>query len=266
MNPKHFPFLIALAFALSGCLGIGGDEPELPEENQPGAPGDDDPQEANGDDPQDEETDPAPSGPPTAQLTANNTSGDAPLTVTITLEGEHPDGLGLTWTLDLDDGNQEDGDTLPVEITYTYDQPGEYNLTLAVSDGFTTVDTSLKIDVQTPTGPTSEPNPAQSGSNALCLDYILLWTLNEDPLPGGIHFPLEELVEVEPGTGFMILSDDGTAEIDFFSADGFYVATHGDSGTVPNGAAYGIICVGMLGMGWPDLPFPAGEWTYQDGF
>lgn len=274
MDPKFFPVIIAMAFAFSGCLGIGDDDELDSDETRQGAlPGDSDDgardQEGGGD--ADDEGSGEP-GPPTdppslsARLQANLSTGSFPLTVSFTLDGEHPEDPAPTWTLDPGDGGTvETGSDLPFELNHTYLEAGNFTAVfmLTVEDGSANDD--LTITVQEPDIVAPAPNPPQSGANTVCLDYLLLWALNEEPGPGGVHSPLDDALDVDPGTGYTTVSSDGVPAVDFYDADGFYVTTGGDSGTVPTNAAYAIACVGVLGA-WPEPPMPLGEFTYQDGF
>lgn len=275
MDPKLFPVIIAMAFAFAGCLGISNDDgPEADESGQDlpaNQDGDDGLDAGQGDDPPaDEDSGDATQEPepiaPIAKLDANLSTGSIPLEVSFTLDGEYPDGLDATWSFDLGDGSDpETGNALPYTYNHTYLQAGNFTaaFTLTVEDQ--SVSDNLTISVQEPEIGVAQPNPSQDGSNTLCLDYLVLWALNEEPAPGGLHFPLDDELEVEAGTGYTIASDDGEPAIDFFNADGHYIGTGGDSGTVPANAAYGIACVGVLGE-WPEPPMPMAEFTYQDGF
>ncbi len=273
MNPKFFPVIIAMAFAFAGCLGIGDDDELETDETEPGAQsntndeGDDVGQEDEADAPGD--GDPRDSSDPislSAQLDANLSSGAFPLPVTFTLAGEYPDEMEAAWSFDPGDGSEtETGSDLPFELVHTYQKAGNYTAAFTISVEDDSASDDLTIMVEEPELVESGPNEPQSGTNTFCLDYLVLWALNEDPGPGGTHSPLGESLVVEAGTGYTMASADGEPAIDFFNADGFYVANGGDSGTVPTDAAYGIACVGVLGE-WPEPPFPMGEYTYQDGF
>lgn len=70
---------------------------------------------------------------PTAALTANPTSGLAPLTVTFTGAGStDPDGESLTYQWDFGDGTSAN----TPNATHTYSTTGSYTATLMVSDSF----------------------------------------------------------------------------------------------------------------------------------
>lgn len=107
----------------------------------------------------------------------------------------------------------------------------------------------------------AEPNPEQSGDNSACADYNALYLVMQAS-------PLAAIIEVDPGTNFTASHDGGAAiYIDWWNADGSWAGWNGGAteGTVPDGIAYGTICVGLLDS-YPDAPAPAATWTYQDGF
>ena len=72
---------------------------------------------------------------PTAVATANVTSGDAPLPVTFSgLGSTDPEGDTLTYAWDLDGDNLLDDSTV-AQPTFNYTTPGNYTVTLKVTDG-----------------------------------------------------------------------------------------------------------------------------------
>ena len=71
---------------------------------------------------------------PTATLSANRTSGAAPLAVDLALGGSDPDGSIASWTLDFGDGTQATGTALPLLQGKTYNASGTYVATLTVTD------------------------------------------------------------------------------------------------------------------------------------
>lgn len=86
-----------------------------------------------GEDPDDESPDESPNTPPEATLSADSTSGEAPLEVTFTVSVSDADGDALNWTLDLGDGTTAEG-TTDEEVTHSY-AAGEFTAILTVSDG-----------------------------------------------------------------------------------------------------------------------------------
>ena len=75
---------------------------------------------------------------PVADLGVFPSFGQAPLAVTATVEGEDPNGLPLTYSLDWGDGTAPSTGALPDEtalVTHTYVTAGDFVLTLTVSNG-----------------------------------------------------------------------------------------------------------------------------------
>lgn len=155
MSKKLLPLLIALVFALAGCLGIGGDDAE-PADGGDGNDGGDDGTDGDGSGGSggsggggdDDDTNATFSEPPTANLTANLSRGEAPLNVTFTLDGSDPQGGEITWTLDLGDGNTTEGDELPTDVDHRFDQAGNYTVLLTVSneENKTTAELEIAVD------------------------------------------------------------------------------------------------------------------------
>lgn len=73
---------------------------------------------------------PADKQPPTARASAEPTSGEAPLSVTLRGVGSDPDGEVVSFAWDLGDGSMADGK----EVRHTYTKPGDYTATLTVTD------------------------------------------------------------------------------------------------------------------------------------
>jgi PKD repeat protein len=94
-----------------------------------------------------------PNQPPTCSITANPTSGQAPLTVTFTMSASDSDGSISAWVLDVDgDGNADYSGTgsPPSTETHTYTSPSPtsgYSVVLMVSDnnGATAFDTETVV-------------------------------------------------------------------------------------------------------------------------
>ena len=85
-----------------------------------------------------------------AKLTANPTSGPAPLSVTFSAAGST--GAIVSFTLDFGDGSEPySGTDLTVSISHTYNNPGTYTATLTVSDAQgRTAQASVTITVTAP--------------------------------------------------------------------------------------------------------------------
>ncbi len=79
---------------------------------------------------------PPKNNPPVAILVANTTSGPAPLTVKLTLDGVDSDGFITSWVLLFGDGQSQfaNGDPNGLMITHTYANPGAFVAKLTVTD------------------------------------------------------------------------------------------------------------------------------------
>ncbi len=95
---------------------------------------------------------------PTADLGLDPSSGSAPLLVTATVEGEDPNDLPLSFTIDWGDGTSTAGQALPdltATATHTYEYGGEYIVTLTVSNGTLSGTDQEDVDVIGPPPPSS---------------------------------------------------------------------------------------------------------------
>ena len=105
--------------------------------------------------------------PPTAVLSADPTSGSAPLEVALDASGSSDpdagDALGYAWDLD-DDGDFDDG--TGAELTRTFSTAGTHRVTVRVSDGEDADTAMVSIDVDNaPPGPTIDaPGPVRKWS------------------------------------------------------------------------------------------------------
>jgi hypothetical protein len=87
---------------------------------------------------------------PIADLGLDPSTGTAPLLVTASVEGEDPNDLPLTFTIDWGDGTSTPGQALPdltALVTHTYEFGGEYIVTLTVSNGTLTGTDQEDVDV-----------------------------------------------------------------------------------------------------------------------
>jgi len=76
-----------------------------------------------------------PNGAPTANASANPTSGRAPLAVNFTAGASDPDGDQLTYEWDFGVEGAEDDKSTEANPSYTYAEPGTYTATVTVTDG-----------------------------------------------------------------------------------------------------------------------------------
>ncbi|HEX2030825.1 MAG TPA: PKD domain-containing protein, partial [Actinomycetota bacterium] len=99
------------------------------------------------------EEEPPPNQAPVADLGADPTSGDAPLTVSFDGSGsDDPDGVISSWSLDFgDEDSTSDQGAPPSSLGHTYTEPGTYTATLTVTDDDGDTDTdSVSITVNEP--------------------------------------------------------------------------------------------------------------------
>lgn len=102
----------------------------------------------------------------------------------------------------------------------------------------------------------------QSGSTTTCTDFNVLWLADGIVLAQELN--TSSYVDVDPGQQFELTSDSGSAKIDFFTEDGIWITGAEGSGTVPDVADFGVVCVGQGLSFWPDAPAPTATFTYHD--
>lgn len=142
---RSWMVLLLITVAFAGCsdpepTGLDAqqsDPASEPEKKEPAAPP--------------EPPAPEPNTAPTAGLTIDVTSGEAPLNVTFTLTGDDADGDELTWSLDLDDDGtiDEQGDELPASIVHTY-PVGNWTARFVVYDGEDEAEATVGVTVDEP--------------------------------------------------------------------------------------------------------------------
>ncbi len=202
--------------------------------------------------------------PPEAKLTVSAEVGEAPLNVTFDLFGSDDDGGPLTWTLDLGDGNETEGDTLPTTYTHTYALAGNHSVNFTVSDGDEETTAEATVEV-TPTA-TQEPiqeetlswdheNPYWMGDPASVLSLLGDDVAFPDPVEGVTY----DTFAVDPdthGRTFLIVyacDSEDSQGIAFFDDDGEqllrdWASNSGNDceieNTVPAGAANAYVYSG----------------------
>lgn len=257
-----------MSLLFSGCLGLFEDDPDVDDgDGGTGTDGGNGNQTADGNQTDDGDKtgngngdDNTTAEPPEASLSANVTSGSAPLSVEFELDNDNDAAESVSWSLDLGEGDPETGDELPATVEHTFEDVGNYTVVLTLTSGDEEDTAEVTITVEAEGG--GGANDLVEGTNGLCLDYNVLY---EVP---GVEDPLATRVEqVEVGTGIEVSSEGGFVVVDFFDADGATVGYYPSTETVPEGATYGIVCVGLEeGPGYPAVPVPNAAWTYQDGF
>ena len=111
--------------------------------------------------------------PPTCTLTANPTSGVAPLTTIFSMTATDTDGIIASWALDINnDGTAEysGSGSPPATQTYTYTTPGTYTAKLTVWDddnanGFGTVTITVTQPNSAPNTPLKPSGPINGMKN-----------------------------------------------------------------------------------------------------
>ncbi len=121
--------------------------------------------------------------PPTAMLTVDRTSGVVPATFNLELNGTDPDGDRLRWTLHFDGGiDSLHGTGVPDQAWVRYVEPGNYTITLVVTDGIAAANQTLAVQaLPIPTPDEYEANfdvqaraPGGSSSNVAVNGYVIL--------------------------------------------------------------------------------------------
>ena len=91
--------------------------------------------------------------PPTASVTADVTTGNAPLVVVFTGSGTDPDGAIAAWRYDFDDGAV----AFTRDATHTYERPGTYFVNFTVGDDGGRTDTDIVVVTVTEGAPATYP-------------------------------------------------------------------------------------------------------------
>lgn len=235
MERKTLTLLVALALALSGCLGSNGADDEDPDQL-------------------DHEDD---LEPLQAILDANQTSGQAPLSVTFTLNAT--DHAPLDWSLDPDDGTPPfTGQTLPATIEHTYRDAGEHTPRFAIDAGNQTDQATLTLTVEPPVeddedddanGDTANDGDDASTNGDDVPDPV---TVTGTALIGhpfhpaecfheGVDGDMHEIDPAQPGWAYRLEPTDTFAV--YWWNGNEYLEPGDDAGTVPEGADTIELCL-----------------------
>ncbi len=122
-------------------------------------------------DPQVPPTDPpAPPTPPTPEneapevsLSADQTGGPAPLTVSLKAEASDPEGDELSYSWDFGNDEKAEGNS---SRTLTYTEPGTYTATVTVGDGLTETSAETQITVEETVAPPGNAPPEEVTATA----------------------------------------------------------------------------------------------------
>lgn len=198
--------------------------------------------------------------PPTVALTANKTSGAAPLTVSFDTQANDPEDDPLSYAWDFGNGETAK-DNLSRTVTYT--EPGSYRAVVAVSDGLVEKQASLQIEVA---GNATEP-PA---GGAPTLELSASPTSGSAPLP--VKFSAQVSAPSSASLSYLWDFGDGTISGEVSPAHTYREGgTYNASLTIGDRASGGrtrkeISIEVAAGAGEepgdPDVPF-YGEWAWS---
>ena len=104
--------------------------------------------------------------PPVAAFSVSSTTGDAPLTVTFSDESTQGTGTINQWTWDFGDGNT----STESSPEHTYTEPGEFTVSLTVSDEYSSHSTVATEPVVVTEAPPSELTLIDSPVNGISYD------------------------------------------------------------------------------------------------
>lgn len=240
---------------LGGC--IGGEPASSPQNSSDasgnssdpggtGDPGSSDSQTPTGEPTgsSDPSTEPPVNEAPTANLTASATSGDAPLSVTFTVDGSDPDGDPLSWSLDANGDGTEDanGTTVPADVEFSFSTAGVFNATVNVTDG--SLESSAQVSITVTEAP---PPPFVITASFDLFDPTARCSFGSEGLGGNWHVYSPDLT----GWTFTVTPAATTWNVNFVAPDAVtYVGpTQHNTGTVPAGAAEVDICTSAPGAG-----------------
>lgn len=183
---------------------------------------------------------------PDASLTANVTSGTAPLDVRFSLSATDPDGDALSWTLDVEGQQPDSGTGLPATVERSFGQ-GSWSVTLIVSDGSATDVASVSLLVSKATEPPVLINGTVKGvdpsANATVAGQAGGCRLGDPATPGGpVGGGWHDLPAAAADRDYAITPAGKGFVAYFLKADGASAGSGGETGIVPVDAAKVRIC------------------------
>lgn len=111
---------------------------------------------------------------------------------------------------------------------------------------------------------TVSANEPQSGTGGECVNNLITFVQGN-----GVDLGMSN-VAVAPGTGYTISASTGLVYVDFFNSANQWIGWNAgsDSGVVPGGAAFGVVCAPLLTdpvLNAGLVADPTATWTYEDG-
>ncbi len=95
---------------------------------------------------------------PEVSLSASETEGSAPLTVSFKADASDPEGEPLSYSWNFGNGEKAEGNS---SRTLTYTEPGSYTALVTVSDGLAETSAEMKISVVASAAPPPENSPPE---------------------------------------------------------------------------------------------------------
>lgn len=242
MSRTLLPILLAASLALAGCVGTDDGDEALEETATDAAENETETPE------------------PTAALSANRTSGPAPLNVSFSLEAS-AGNASADWTFEPGDGGEAvEGDASNATVDHTYEEAGNYTALLTVEAGNRTADDAVNVTVEpapetdasgNETGSEDEEDASDEDGDADASDVPDPVVIEGDTLAGhpahiqicvrmGVDAGYHEIAPAEAGWTYALEPADSFA-VYWWNSDGF-VANGEDTGTVPDGATHAEIC------------------------
>lgn len=225
MKKKSISTLVAISFLLAGCLG-GQEEPEPAEDP-----------EAHLDSVPEEQIRPL-----NITLSANVTSGIAPLDVSFLIESNNTDSQNTTWELEIESVDNANGTNFPAVVNITFEEVGNFTVGLNATSGNQTKQANIEISVL--------PLPSTDAIAVIIEGTATLGHPGEaavcvrNEIDGEIH----EIAPAEPGWSYQITPVE-TFSVYWWSepnplfAMGGFVDAGEDSGTVPDDATHIEVCL-----------------------